>query len=117
MSEANKKTSTGMEPNVAGLLCYLFWWVTGVIFLIIEKENQLVRFHAIQSIAMSVVLWVIYIILLFIPIVGWIINIFLAIGMVILWIYMMYKTYRGVKVKLPIVGNFAENNSKPKPAS
>ncbi len=116
MSEANKKSSTGMEANVAGLLCYLFWWVTGLIFLLIEKESQFVRFHAIQSIASFVVLWVAYIILWFIPVIGWIINIFLAIGMFILWIVCMYKAYKGQMFKLPIVGNFAEKNSQIKPA-
>ncbi len=114
MSEAGGKTTTGLQPNVAGLLCYLFMWVTGLIFLLIEKENQFVRFHAIQSIALNVVLWVLYIILWFIPIIGWIINIFLAIGIFILWIVCMYKAYKGEKFKLPVIGNFAENNSKPK---
>jgi len=114
MSEAGGKTSTGLQPNVAGLLCYLFMWVTGLIFLLIEKENQFVRFHAIQSIALNVVLWVLYVILWFIPIIGWIINIFLAIGIFILWIVCMYKAYKGEKFKLPVIGNFAENNSKPK---
>ncbi len=51
MSEQQtNKTSSGMQQNVAGLLCYLFWWVTGIIFLIIEKDNKFVRFHAWQSI-------------------------------------------------------------------
>jgi len=49
--EATKETgsSTGLKPNVAGLLCYLGVWVTGIIFLIIERKNKLVRFHAMQS--------------------------------------------------------------------
>ena len=39
MSEAPDKSSTGLQPNVAGLLCYLFGWITGLIFLLIEKES------------------------------------------------------------------------------
>jgi uncharacterized membrane protein len=108
MPEVNEKTSTGLTPNVAGLLCYLAFWITGLIFLLIEKESKFVRFHAIQSIAVYVVFWVVYIILWLIPIVGWIINIFVAIAMLVLWIFMMYKAYQGEKYKLPIVGNFAE---------
>ncbi len=38
------KTSTGINPTVAGLLSYLLGFVSGVIFLIIEKENRFVRF-------------------------------------------------------------------------
>ena len=49
--EVKKETgsSTSLKPNVAGLLCYLGVWVTGIIFLIIERKNKLVRFHAMQS--------------------------------------------------------------------
>jgi uncharacterized membrane protein len=42
-------STTSLKPNVAGLLCYLGFWVTGVIFLFIERKNKLVRFHAMQS--------------------------------------------------------------------
>jgi uncharacterized membrane protein len=111
MSDIQDKSSTGLQPNVAGLLCYLFGWITGLIFLLIEHESKFVRFHAVQSISTYVVFFVIYIILWFIPIIGWIINIFLAIAMFILWILLMYKAYQGNKFKLPIVGNFAEKNS------
>jgi uncharacterized membrane protein len=106
------KTSTGIQENVAGLLCYLVGWVTGLIFLLIEKENKFVRFHAIQSIATYVVFFVVYIIFWFIPIIGWIINIFIGIAMFVLWIVLMYKAYKGEKFKLPIVGDFAEKQVK-----
>ena len=43
------KTSTGIQPNVAGLLSYVLGWLTGLIFFLIEKENKFVRFHALQS--------------------------------------------------------------------
>ena len=62
-----KKTSSGMDENVAGLLCYLVGWVTGLIFFLIEKENQFVRFHAMQSIVTFGGITVITIILSFIP--------------------------------------------------
>lgn len=111
MGEAPEKSSTGLQPNVAGLLCYLFGWITGLIFLLVEKESKFVRFHAMQSIATYVVLFVIYMVLWFIPVIGWIINIFIAIGMFILWIVLMYQAYKGKKYKLPVVGDFADKNS------
>ena len=43
-------SSTGLQPNVAGALSYLLGIITGVLFLVIEKENRFVRFHAAQSI-------------------------------------------------------------------
>jgi uncharacterized membrane protein len=111
MAEINEKTSTGLTPNVAGLLCYLFGWVSGLIFLLIEKESKFVRFHAIQSIAVYVVFFVLVLIFLFIPFIGWVIDILLYIAMLILWILLMYKAYQGEKFKLPIVGDFAEKQA------
>jgi len=116
MGEITEKTSTGIKPNIAGLLCYLFGWVSGLIFLLIEKESKFVRFHAIQSIGISIcmiILWVIAFALLFIPILGWIIDILAYIAIIILWIFLMYKAYKGEMFKLPIIGNIAEKNSKP----
>ena len=52
--EKGKRTAdastTKLEPNIAGLLCYLGVWITGIIFLIIEKRDKFVRFHAMQSV-------------------------------------------------------------------
>ena len=45
-----EKTSTGLAENVAGLLCYVLGWVSGLVFILIEQENKVVRFHAMQSI-------------------------------------------------------------------
>lgn len=106
------KASTGMQPNVAGLLCYLAWWLTGIIFLIIEKENKTVRYHAWQSIFTFAPITIIQIILGFIPIIGWILGIFVWIGSVILWIILMMNAYQGKKIKIPIAGNMAEGKVK-----
>lgn len=103
------KTSSGMQQNVAGSLCYLLWWITGIIFLVMEKENKFVRFHAWQSVFTFAAITVLQIILSFIPIVGWILGIIIWIVSVILWLFCMYKAYKGESFKLPIVGNIARN--------
>ena len=102
------KLSSGLDENIAGLLCYIVGAVTGIIFLIIEKENRFVRFHALQSIIAFVVIFVINIALSVIPIIGWMISLLMAPLMLILWIFLMYKAYQGQMFKLPIVGNIAE---------
>ncbi|MBN1862379.1 MAG: DUF4870 domain-containing protein [Dehalococcoidales bacterium] len=38
-----------LKPKTAGLLCYLGFWVTGIVFLVIEKKNKVIRFHAMQA--------------------------------------------------------------------
>ena len=48
---AGGESSTGLKANIVGLLCYLGIWITGIIFLVIEKKSQFVRFHAAQSLA------------------------------------------------------------------
>jgi len=106
------KTSTGLQPNVAGLLCYLFGWVTGLVFLILEKENKFVRFHAIQSIVVFGAITVIQIILSFIPIIGWIISLIVWLLSIVLWIVLMLKAYQGQMYKLPVAGDIAEKQTK-----
>jgi uncharacterized membrane protein len=114
MSQTNKpKTTTGLEPNIAGLLCYVAGWITGIIFLVIEKENTTVRFHAVQSIVVFGAFTVAEIILQWIPFIGWVLASLLGVAAFILWVLLMYKTYKGEKWVLPIAGPIAENNSKP----
>ena len=102
------ETDTGIKENVAGLLCYLLTWVTGVIFLIIEPKNKFVRFHAFQSIVVFATLNIAMLIFWWIPILGWIVGFIVWIGGFILWIVLMYKAYQGLKYKLPIAGDMAE---------
>jgi hypothetical protein len=64
---AGGKSSTGLDENIAGLLCYVAGWVTGIIFLVIEKDSKTVKFHAWQSIFTFGGLTIISIALGFIP--------------------------------------------------
>ena len=105
------KTSTGMTQNLAGMLCYLAGWITGLIFFLIEKDNQFVRFHALQSIITFGGLTVLFMVLGFIPLIGWMLFPVLAIVQLVLWILLMVKAYQGEKFKLPVVGDMAEKNS------
>jgi uncharacterized membrane protein len=105
------KTSTGLEENIAGLLCYLLGWVTGLIFLLIEKDNKFVRFHAMQSIIVFGLYTIVIIVLRFIPVIGWVLSGILGLIALILWIVLMVKAAQGEKYKLPWAGDLAEKNS------
>src|SRR2546421_12862473 len=48
-SSPDEKASMGMRVPAAGWLSYLGGWVTGLIFLLLKRENRFVRFHAMQS--------------------------------------------------------------------
>ena len=45
-------TAGGLTDNIAGALCYLVGFVTGILFLVMEpySKKPFVRFHAFQSI-------------------------------------------------------------------
>jgi len=113
MTESSGKTSMGIEQNLAGLLCYALWWITGVVFLVMEKENRFVRFHAWQSIIVTVVFMIIGIVLNILPFVGFILGPIFWAFTVIIWIILMLKAYQGAMFKLPIAGDIAEKQSKP----
>ncbi len=108
--ENRSKTSTGLTENVAGLLCYILGFITGILFILIEKENKFVRFHAMQSIILSIGLFVIQIALAMIPFLVMISSLVGLAGF-ILAIFLMYKAYQGEKYKLPVIGDIAEQNS------
>src|ERR1017187_7025037 len=50
--------ASGLQENVAGLLCYVLGWLTGIIFLLIDKR-PFVRFHAAQSLVVFGALFVV----------------------------------------------------------
>lgn len=105
------KTSTGIKPHVAALLSYVLGFITGIIFFLIEKKNKFVRFHALQSMLISVVFFVLNIIFSAIPSVGIILANLLSLAGLILWIVLMVKAYQGEMFKLPVIGELAEQKS------
>jgi len=104
----SNKTSLGLDQNLASALAYAVGWVTGLIFLFTEKDNKLVRFHAMQS----VVVFGFFNVLLLIPAVGFLLSPFIAILSFVLWLVAMLKAYQGEKFHLPIAGDFAEKQLK-----
>ncbi|RLC35394.1 MAG: hypothetical protein DRZ76_00230 [Candidatus Nealsonbacteria bacterium] len=102
------KTATGIKPNVAALLSYLFGFITGIIFYVIEKDNKFVRFHAMQSIIVFGGLFVAALIFGAIPGLGAIILPILWIANIILWVILIVKAYLGEDFKVIIAGKIAD---------
>ena len=105
--EEREKSSTGLEENVAGFLCYLFGFITGIVFLVVEKKSSFVKFHAMQSTITFLSLFVISLIIGIIPIIGLLVYPILILSL-ILWLLLMIKALRGERYSLPIVGKMAE---------
>ena len=102
------KSSTGLEENVAGLLCYVLGWVSGLVFVLLEQENKFVRFHAMQSIYVFGTITVASIIIGWIPIIGNVIAGLIWLLGFVLWIVLMIKAYQGTEFKVKWAGDFAE---------
>src|SRR5687767_6387956 len=104
-----EKTSIGLDSNVAAALAYALGWVTGLAFVLTERENRFVRFHALQSTIAFGALSVAWIVSLSIPFLGWLLAFVIIFPVsVVLWLFLMFKAYQGERFKLPIAGEMAE---------
>jgi len=102
------ESSTGMSANVAGLLCYVLLWITGIVFVVLENKSTFVKFHAWQSIVTFGVLTVALFIFGWIPILGPILYLLIWALMVILAIVLIVQAYTGKMWKVPLAGDWAE---------
>jgi len=109
---ADNNTVLGIDQNFEALLCYVLGWLTGIVFLFLEKENEYVRFHAMQSLVTFLALFIISVAIGWIPILGWLISVLISILGLVLWIMLMIKAYQGETYKLPYAGDFAEEKLK-----
>ena len=97
------KTGIGLSKNTAAAMSYVLWWLSGIIFLLIEKD-PFVRFHAMQSLMFFAVLTVAS----FVPVIGWLLSPLLMIVGFIAWLVCIYKAYNGEEFELPLFGKLAK---------
>jgi uncharacterized membrane protein len=109
-------STDGLQENVAGLLCYALGWITGIIFLLIDKRPW-VKFHAAQSIVVFGGLTILRIGLLIVGgmfggVVGF--GLWASLGMLlalvglILWILLMVKAYQHQDFRVPVAAGIAD---------
>ena len=126
------KTTIGLDSNLGAALCYwanficCIGLVLAIIFLVTEKENRFVKFHAVQSlflvgtqIAVGIVVGILGLIvamvldMVHLSLVGWILvlclRFLLFLIFIIIWIIAGFKAYGGQWYKLPLIGEFAWN--------
>jgi uncharacterized membrane protein len=117
-------SAAGLTDNVAGLLCYIFGFITGIIFLVMApyNQNKFIRFHAFQSIFLSIA-WVAVVVVEsvinavliniswgLLGIVGLLWTV-LWLGFLAIVVLLMVKAYQGQRFKLPIIGDLAEKQA------
>jgi uncharacterized membrane protein len=116
-------SGSGMADNVAGMLAYITF-IPAIIFLVTEPYNKsrFVRFHAWQNLFLhlaAIVLWIglfiVSMVLAFIPILGHLVALLLwlalVVGLIIVWIILLMKANQGVMYKLPVIGDLAEKQA------
>ena len=110
-NQTNSQKPYNLEPNVEAAMSYLLGPITGVMVYLLEKENKFVRFHAMQSIIFSVVVFIamqlatfsiaLLIGILLVPVV--------SVGSFIVWLMLMYKAYNNEEWELPYIGKIAKD--------
>jgi uncharacterized membrane protein len=104
---------SGLSETAAGTLAYITV-IPAIIFLAMEPYNRssFIRFHAWQSICLGIAAFVVHLVLTLIPIIGWLLMVPVGLGFLVLWILAIIKASKGVRYKLPFIGNFAEQQAK-----
>jgi uncharacterized membrane protein len=102
--------SSGLSENVASGLSYVFGWVTGLIFYLIDKRPE-VRFHAMQSIVFAVVAMIVSWLGRLTD--GFFAGLLFLVSLVFFftWIFLMIQAFQGKHFKLPVIGDFAEQQA------
>jgi uncharacterized membrane protein len=108
-STEHVKTALELPENIEAVLCYLFAWVGGIVFFVVEKKNNFIRFHALQSILVFLSLSVLSFVVGVIPLLGWFVDGLLSLLGLAIWIITMIKAYKGERFKLPFVGDWTES--------
>jgi uncharacterized membrane protein len=109
-----ERSSTGLEPRLAAVLSYLFGFVSGIVFLVIERDSQYVRFHAMQSTVTFISLFVIRIVAEILPLIGNALGWLASAVSLVVWAMLMFKAWQGERYMLPMIGEMAEERTRPR---
>jgi len=105
-------TTSNSNEKLVGALGYLVGPITGILLLLIERKNQYIRYHAMQSTLVFGGIFLLQLVLGFVPILGWLIALILSplifLTTFLLWLVLMFKAYSGEKYHLPYFGNLAD---------
>ena len=107
------------QANVIAALAYLFFFVSGVIFLYLEpyNEDEFIRFHARQSIGFSIAWFALLIVFgVFIAVLphglgallGFI-QTLIDIALAVFWVVLMYKAYNGERYRIPELADIVDS--------
>ena len=104
-----KKTVFGVSENVASVIAYLGFFVTGFIMFVFERENKTVRFHGLQSLVLfgllGIVRLAVRLLLGWLPLIGGLLVAIPTVLIFVSWVFLMLASYKGIAFKVPILGD------------
>jgi len=102
----------GLSQNMAAAIAYVTI-IPAIVFLVVEpyNKNAFIRFHAFQSIGLGIAAFAVQMILAVIPVIGWLLLIPVCLAFVAIWLYTIIQASRGTWFKLPVIGNFAQEQA------
>jgi uncharacterized membrane protein len=107
MKQSDYQTSLGLNENLEAALCYVGFWMTGLLFLFIEKNNRFVQYHAMQSILTFLPLTILIYAMGWLPYIGWLLADILGFLSLVLYVILVVMAWRGAKFRLPVSGKIA----------
>ena len=116
---SSSASSTGLDERLAGVLCYSVWWVTGALFLLLERQDRTIRFHAAQSLvlfgavsALLVSLGTLSVLALVLSSAVYqlmrVLGDLLWVGAAVVWLVLVLRAWRGEVWRVPLVAALAD---------
>lgn len=101
--------SRDKSRNLVAAMSYLVFFVTGIVILLVEKDDKFIRFHAMQSTIIFGALFILNIVVdILLGFVAGFVTSLVSIVVLVVWIVSMVRAYKGEMFKWPIVGDLAE---------
>ena len=112
-------STTGLDERLAGVLCYSVWWVTGGLFLLLERQHRIIRFHAAQSLILFGVVSALLVAFGALSAVSLMLSgalyelmqVFgklLWLGATVVWLVLVLRAWRGEVWRVPLVAALAD---------
>lgn len=117
MLETIGKSTIGMDENVAAASSYAFMFLSGLLFLLIERKSAFVRFHALQGTIALFITFTLNILAAFVPEYGLLLAVLLWVFNLFLIATLFIKAMSGEWFALPVVGNLSRRLFRPQAAS
>jgi len=102
---SDKKCVFNLNENVAGALSYVLCFFSGIFFLVAERKNKFVRFHALQSTILFLGLCILNVILKWLPLIGGLLSGVVNIVIIVAWAFLIFMAFQGRTFKVPVIGD------------